>query len=149
MLQGVVVTIFIVYNLNTYCWLQREKKIKWGVVFISPVSRPQKDRNQTGLRLEKTGPAVRFFDFWESKTAKRPVSETGLLWFKPVWTGEFVPLTFTSKMSPRSLKTVRIWPRNKLNHTMLTKRVDFTQYYCRIFCFQPYWMFLGSFESLN
>jgi len=33
------------------------------LVFVSPVSRPQKDRKKTGLRLEKTRPAVRFFDF--------------------------------------------------------------------------------------
>jgi hypothetical protein len=31
------------------------------LVFESPVSRLQKDRNQTGLRLEKTGPAVLVF----------------------------------------------------------------------------------------
>ena len=44
-----------------------------SIVFVSLVSRPQKDCNQTGPRLEKTGPAVWSFDFWESKTAKRPV----------------------------------------------------------------------------
>ena len=36
-------------------------KMVWkvlGIVFVSPVSRLQKDRNQTGPRLEKTGPAV-------------------------------------------------------------------------------------------
>ena len=119
------------------------------LVFVSPVSRPQKDRNQTRPRLEKTGPAVRSFDFWESKTAKRPVFMDRSLRFRPIWTGEFVLLTFPYKMSPRSLKTVKTWLRNKLNYTMLTKIVDFTEYYCRIFNFQPYWAFLGSFESLN
>jgi hypothetical protein len=69
--------------------------------------------------------------------------------FRPVWTGEFVPPMCLSKMSPISLKMVKIWLRNKLNHTMLTKIVDFAEYYCRIFNFQPYWTFLGSFESLD
>ena len=115
------------------------------LVFVSPVSRPQKDRNQTRPRLEKTGPAVQSFDFWESKTAKRSVFMDRYLWFRPVWTNKFVLLTFPYKMSPRSLKTVKIWLRNKLNHTMLTKIVDFTEYYCRIFNFRPYWAFLSSF----
>ena len=101
------------------------------VVFESPVSRLQKDRNQTGLRLEKTGPAVLVFWFWESKTAKRPVFLDRSFRFRPVWTGEFVPPIYPSKMSPRSLKMVNIWLKNKLNCTMFSKIVDFAEYYCR------------------
>ena len=44
------------------------------LVFGSPVSWPEKDRNQTGPRLQKTGPAVRPFYFWDVKTAKKPVN---------------------------------------------------------------------------
>ena len=40
---------------------------------------------------------------------------------------------YPSKLSPRPLKTVNIWLRNKLNSTMLTKIVDSAEYYCRKF----------------
>ena len=45
-----------------------------GLVFGSPVSWLEKDRNQTGPRPQKTGPAVRSFYFWDVKTAKKPVN---------------------------------------------------------------------------
>ena len=108
----------------------------WNVclVFESPVPRLEKDWDWTRPRLEKTRPAVQVFDFWESKTRKRPV-----------WTSEFVPSIYPFKTSPRSPKTVNIWLRNKINYAMLTKIVDFAEYYCRKFNSQPYLMFLGSF----
>ena len=42
-------------------------------MFESPVPRLEKDQDWTRPRLEKTGPAVQSFDFWESKTGKKPV----------------------------------------------------------------------------
>jgi hypothetical protein len=47
-----------------------------------------------------------------------------------VWTSEFVPPIYPSKMSPRTLKMDNIWLRNKSNCTMLTKIVDLAEYYC-------------------
>ena len=44
------------------------------IVFGSPVSWSEKDRNQTGPRPQKTRPQVRSFYFWEVKTAKKPVN---------------------------------------------------------------------------
>ena len=44
------------------CWVVAVSQ-DLKLVFVSPVSRPQKDRNQTGPRLEKTRPAVQSFDF--------------------------------------------------------------------------------------
>ena len=54
---------------------ERRGKLSWDskLVLESLVTGPQKDHNQTGLRLQKTKPTVRSFDFWESKTGKRPV----------------------------------------------------------------------------
>ena len=43
------------------------------VVLWGPVLRLEKDQKKTGPRLEKTGPAVRFFENLKQKTAKRPV----------------------------------------------------------------------------
>ena len=60
---------------------QDDVRTKWvELVFVSLVSRLQKDHNQTGPRLEKTGPAVWSFDFWESKTIKRLVFMDRSLW---------------------------------------------------------------------
>ena len=103
-------------------------------MFESPVPRLEKDQDWTGPRPEKTGPAVQVFDFWESKTGKRLV-----------WTGEFVPPIYPLKTSLRSPKPINIWLRNKINYAMLTKIVDFAEYYCINFNSQPYLMFLGSF----
>ena len=119
------------------------------IAFESPVPRLEKDWDWTGPRLEKTGPAVQVFDFWESKTRKRPVFMDWSLQLRPVWTSEFVPLIYPFKTSPRSPKTVNIWLRNKINYAMLTKIVDFAEYYCRKFKSQPYLMILGSFQALN
>ena len=93
---------------------------------LKTAKRPQPDQTKTGK--DQTSSPV--FWFLRIKDCKK----TGL--HGPVWTGEFILLTFPYKMScPRSLKTVKIWLRNKLNHTMLTKIVDFTEYYYRIFNF--------------
>ena len=124
----------ITFDLEWFC-----------LVFESPVPRLEKDRDWTGPRPEKTGPAVQVFDFWESKTGKRPVFMDRSLRLRPVWTGEFVPLIYPFKRSARSPKTVNIWLRNKINYAMLTKIVDFAEYYCIKFNSQPYLMFLGSF----
>ena len=120
-------------SLSHYHITEVQMKYRIQLVFESPVPRLGKDWDWTGPRPEKTGPAVQVFDFWESKTGKRPVFMNRSLRLRPVWTGESVPLIKPSKMSPRSPETVKIWPRNKLNCTMLTKIVDFAEYYCRNF----------------
>ena len=125
--------------------LQMEHVSWMGVLFESPVPRLEKDRDWTRPRPEKTGPAVQVFDFWESKTRKRLVFMDQYLWLRPVWTGKFVPPIYPFKTSPRLPKTVKIWLRNKINYAMLTKTVDFDEYYCINFNSQPYLMFLGSF----
>jgi len=56
--------------------------------------RPEKDRKKTGPRLEKTGPAVRFFENLKQKTAKRQV----------YMDRSFVALNYPFKSSPRTWK---------------------------------------------
>jgi hypothetical protein len=51
------------------------------IVFVSPVSELEKDRNWTGLDRKKDRTAVLVFDIRKSKTGKRPVF---LDRFKPV-----------------------------------------------------------------
>ena len=124
-----------------YEYLQRLNE----VVLRSPVSRLEKDWDWTGPRPEKTRKNKTRQDWWLEKTTQKPVFMDRSLRLRPVWTGEFVPLIYPFKRSPRSPKTVNIWLRNKINYAMLTKIVDFAEYYCINFNSQPYLMFLGSF----
>jgi len=100
------------------------------LVLGSPVPRLKKDWDWTGPRLEKTGKSKTGQDWRLEKTAQRPVFMDRSLWLRPVWTGDFVPLIYPSRMSPIPPKTIEIWLRNKFNCTMLTKIVEFAEYYC-------------------
>ena len=59
------------------------------IVFESLVLRLEKDWKKTRPRLEKTGPAVRFFEILKQKTAKRPVYMNR---FRPVFCAPQLPL---------------------------------------------------------
>ena len=79
------------------------------IVFEGPVSRLEKDCNWTGPRLEKTGPAVWSFHFWDLKTAKRQVFMDRSHWLRPV----FYSTIFTLQNAPKIIifgpKLKRIW----------------------------------------
>ena len=53
--------------------IQVQKGLRWamGVVFVSPVPRPQKDCNWTGPRPQSGLFFSPVFDFWKQKTAER------------------------------------------------------------------------------
>jgi hypothetical protein len=54
-------------------WQTESTHFIFGLMIIGPVSRLEKDQTKTGPRLEKTGPAVQSFGFWDLESAKRPV----------------------------------------------------------------------------
>ena len=106
------------------------QRMKTHSVLKSPGSRLEKDWDWTGPRPEKTRKNKTRQDWWLEKTTQKLVFMDRSLRLRLVWTGGSVPLIYPSKMSPRSPKMVMIWLRNKLNYTMLTKIVDFAEYYC-------------------